>query len=94
VLAELGDGLVAVGVGHAHAAGRVALGGGTHVLNATDRRARGHRPRSGDPDIHPWVESVVNPGPVVGSDEEFVQVPVDVGGEPADQPGEVALVLG
>src|ERR1700750_681158 len=93
VLAELGDGLVAVGVGHAHAAGRVALGGGTHVLNATDRRPRGHRPGSGDPDIHPWVESVVNPGPFVGSDVELVQLPVDVGGEPADQPGEVALVL-
>ena len=25
---------------------------------------------------------------------ELVQLPVDVGGEPADQPGEVALVLG
>jgi hypothetical protein len=61
VLAELGDGPVAVGVGHAQAAGRVARGGGTHVLNATDRRARGHRPGSGDPDIHPWVESAVNP---------------------------------
>src|SRR5204863_9364852 len=41
VLAELGDGPVAVGVGHAHAAGRVALGGGTHVLNATDPRGAG-----------------------------------------------------
>src|SRR5207248_1377292 len=61
VLAELGDGPVAVGVGHAHAAGRVALGGGTHVLNATDPRVRGHRPGSGDPDIHPWVESALHP---------------------------------
>src|ERR1700760_1918176 len=47
VLAELGDGPVAVGVGYAHAAGRVALGGGTHVLDATDRRARGGTPGGG-----------------------------------------------
>ena len=30
----------------------------------------------------------------VGSNVELVQVLVDVGGEPADQPGKVALVLG
>jgi hypothetical protein len=31
---------------------------------------------------------------VDGSDVELVQVLVDIGGEPADQSGEVALVLG
>ena len=65
VLAQLGDGPVAVGVGHAQAAGHVALSGGTHVLNATDRRARGHRPRSGVREIHLGVEGRVNPDPGV-----------------------------
>ena len=32
--------------------------------------------------------------PGIGSDVELVQLLVDIGGEPADQSGEVALVLG
>src|ERR1700761_4457620 len=47
VLAQSGDGPVAVGVGHPQVAGPGGLGGGTHDLNATDRRGAGGPPRGG-----------------------------------------------
>jgi len=64
VLAELGDGPVAVGVGHPQTAGRVVHGDGIHDENATDQRAPGHRPLAGVREINPWVDPprrVVNP---------------------------------